>query len=217
MSADDLPIYKARREAMVEGQLRARGIHDERVLKAMTEIPRHEFVAPGWRAEAYDDHPVPIAEEQTVSQPFIIALCLQLLELGGTESVLEIGTGSGYQTALLSVVARHVYSIERHAQLAKEAETALKKLGLQNITLTVGDGTQGWPEHAPFHAILVSAAAPTPPRSLVEQLAPEGRMVIPVGPPHVQELQLIRKHGTEITAKTVEGCRFVPLIGAEGY
>jgi protein-L-isoaspartate(D-aspartate) O-methyltransferase len=217
MAADHTQASQAQREAMVESQLRARGIRDGRVLRAMSEIPRHVFVPLAWRNEAYDDHPVPIAEEQTISQPFIIGLCLQLLELTGTESVLEIGTGSGYQTALLSVLSRRVYSMERHAQLAHEAEAVLTNLGLQNITIMVGDGTQGWSEHAPFNAILVSAAAPSPPRSLIEQLAPEGRMVIPVGPPHVQELQLIRKHGAEITAKTVEGCRFVPLIGADAY
>ena len=213
----DESAYEAERREMVEKQLRARGIHDERVLDAMLRIPRHEFVPSESRALAYEDHPIPIAEEQTVSQPFIIAVSLQALALSGTESVLEVGTGSGYQTALLSLLASRVYSVERHASLAYSAETVLAQLGLNNVKVRVGDGSQGWAEFAPFDAVLVSAAAPSVPTSLIRQLADGGKMVIPVGPPYAQELRLVRKSSGAITSEIVEGCRFVPLIGAEGY
>lgn len=202
---------------MVEEQLRARGIHDQRVLAAMLEVPRHEFIAPEFRAQAYEDHPLPIAAEQTISQPFIIAVALQALTLTGSESLLEVGTGSGYQTALLARLAGQVYSVERHAELAAGAERILNQLGFENIKISVRDGSQGWPDYSPYDAILVSAAAPSLPKSLVEQLREGGRMVIPVGPPHAQNLQLIRRKSTEITSETVEGCRFVPLVGVEGY
>ena len=202
---------------MVDQQLRARGIHDPRVLDAMLQVPRHEFVSPEFQAQAYADHPLPIAAEQTISQPFIIAIALQALGLTGSESVLEVGTGSGYQTALLAQLTRQVYSVERHAELAEKAEETLNRLGFGNIKVAVRDGSRGWPEHSPYNAILVSAAAPSLPRSLVEQLGEGGRMVIPIGPPHAQELQLIRRRETQITSETVEGCRFVPLVGIEGY
>lgn len=202
---------------MVDKQLRRRGIHDERVLDAMLRVPRHEFVPPAYREQAYEDHPIPIGEEQTISQPFIVAVSLQVLTLRGTERVLEIGTGSGYQTALLAVLADTVFSIERHGSLAQSAETILTGLDFNNVRFAVGDGSQGWPEFAPFDAMLVSAAAPSAPRSLLDQLATEGRMVVPVGPLAAQELQLIRKRGVEYDIDRIEGCRFVPLIGAEGY
>ena len=209
--------FRSLRREMVEAQLRARGIHDPRVLDAMLRMPRQEFVdEPYWR-EAYEDHPLPIGEDQTISQPFIIAISLQLLELEGTESVLEIGTGSGYQTALLALLAREVYSMERHRSLAENAATTLARLGLGNVTLEVGDGSLGWPEHAPYNAILVSAAAPKLPESLVQQLAEGGRMVIPVGPQHSQVLQLVRKREGQAVVESLEACRFVPLIGAEAY
>jgi protein-L-isoaspartate(D-aspartate) O-methyltransferase len=205
------------RERMVEHQLRRRGIHDQRVLEAVLRVPRHKFVPAQFWHEAYDDHPLPIAEEQTISQPFIIAIALQALGLTGTESVLEVGTGSGYQTALLSLLARQVHSIERHAVLASTAEIALRDLQLNNVKITIGDGSRGWPEFAPYDGILVSAAAPTLPRSLVDQLADGGRMVIPVGSPEVQQLELLRKAAGSTTSEVIEGCRFVPLIGAEGF
>jgi protein-L-isoaspartate(D-aspartate) O-methyltransferase len=209
--------YAGDRQAMVEQQLRARGIHDQRVLDAMLEVPRHEFVPPESQAQAYADHPLPIGAEQTISQPFIIAVALQALALTGSESVLEVGTGSGFQTALLARMARQVYSVERHAELAESAQRTLEHLGFENVTISVRDGSQGWPDHAPYDAILVSAAAPSLPKCLVEQLGEEGRMVIPIGPPHAQELQLIRRNAAQITRETVEGCRFVPLVGVEGY
>ena len=202
---------------MVQAQLRDRGVGDERVLDAMLRIPRHEFVSPEYRPQAYEDHPIPIGEEQTISQPFIIARSLQALGLQGTESVLEVGTGSGYQTALLAALARVVYSIERHESLAHSAATILARLGLSHVTVLVGDGSQGLPEHAPFDAILVSAAAPSVPKSLFDQLSDTGRMVIPVGPPQAQELQLVRKRDGQPEVEVLEGCRFVPLVGAEGY
>lgn len=210
-------LYAPERRTMAESQLRARGIHDERVVAAMWHVPRHEFVPEEYRSSAYADHPIPIDEGQTISQPFIVALSLQALALKGTEKVLEVGTGSGYQTALLAVLAREVYSIERHAGLAREAECTLAKLGFTNIKVVVGDGSNGLQEWAPYDAILVSAAAPRIPQSLFSQLADQGRMVIPVGPPHAQQLQLVRKYGEKPIIEAIEGCRFVPLIGAEGY
>jgi protein-L-isoaspartate(D-aspartate) O-methyltransferase len=205
------------RAEMVQVQLRERGIRDERVLEAMVQIPRHEFVLPEHRSQAYEDHPLPIGEGQTISQPFIIAVSLQALALQGTESVLEVGTGSGYQTALLAQLARDVYSIERHSSLARSAEAILVRLGLNNVRVVVGDGSHGLLEYAPFDAIVVGAAAPGLPRSLFDQLSESGRMVIPVGPPQAQELQLVRRRGGMPIIEVLEGCRFVPLVGAEGY
>jgi protein-L-isoaspartate(D-aspartate) O-methyltransferase len=210
------PYFPERRQ-MVESQLRDRGIRDERVLEAMLRIPRHEFVFEEYKSQAYEDHPIPIGENQTISQPFIVAVSLQALTLQGGESVLEVGTGSGYQTALLAVLARAVYSIERHGTLAHSAEAILAGRGLRNVRIVVGDGSYGLLEFAPYHAILVSAAAPSIPQSLFDQLAEQGRMVIPVGPQHSQELQLVRKLGGQSVINVIEGCRFVPLIGAEGY
>src|SRR4029079_8420205 len=195
---------------------RARGIHDPRVLETMLQVPRHQFVAPEFQVQAYADYPLPIGAEQTISQPFIIAVSLQALALTGSESVLEVGTGSGFQTALLARLARQVYSVERHAKLAETAQRTLAEMGLENITISVRDGSQGWPDYAPYDVILVSAAAPSLPKSLVEQLGEGGKMVIPVGPAHAQELHLVRRKATQITSETVEGCRFVPLVGVEG-
>src|SRR6266581_9355600 len=221
MSGSDAALETAHlaseRRQMVESQLQRRGIRDQRVLEAMLQIPRHLFVPEAYRSQAYGDHPIPIGENQTISQPFIIAVSLQALALTGSESVLEVGTGSGYQTALLAVLARTVYSVERYSTLADGAETLLRGLGLQNVRVVVGDGSHGLREFAPYDAILVSAAAPSVPQSLLEQLGEQGRMVIPVGPTHAQELQLIRKQDGRPVAQTLEGCRFVPLIGAEGY
>jgi len=209
--------FERERAAMVEQQLRDRGIRDQRVLDAMLRVPRHEFVLPEYRSQAYEDHPIPIGEDQTISQPFIIAVSLQALELQGTESALEVGTGSGYQTALLAELARQVYSVERHESLAHSAATILAQLGFNNVKVVVGDGSYGLQEHAPFDAIVVSAAAPSVPTSLFDQMAENGRMVIPVGPPHAQELQLVRKQNGQPVIEVLEGCRFVPLVGAEGY
>jgi protein-L-isoaspartate(D-aspartate) O-methyltransferase len=202
---------------MVALQLRARGIHDERVLDAMSRVPRHEFVAERFQDRAYEDHPIPIAEGQTISQPYIVAFMLESLAIEPNSKVLEVGTGSGYQTALLAELASHVSSIERIPRLAQEAQTTLARLGYNNVNIIVGDGSQGWPDVAPFDAIIVAAAAPRVPSALFEQLAENGRMVIPVGPPDAQELLLIRRLNGRSLSQRLEGCRFVPLIGAQGY
>lgn len=217
MKFADSASYDEQRREMVEQQLLVRGIRDRRVLDAMLQVPRHEFVSEEFSSQAYEDHPLPIGKEQTISQPLIIAISLQALELNGSEKVLEVGTGSGYQTALLGLLARQVYSVERHQELADAAERTLRELGFSNVQVSVRDGSQGWKDHSPYDAILVSAAAPSIPRSLVEQLADGGKMVIPVGPPHTQELLLVRRNGPTTTTETVDGCRFVPLVGAEGY
>jgi len=209
--------FASDRQRMVEYQLRGRGIRDERVLDAMARVPRHEFVPERFHAQAYEDHPIPIGYGQTISQPYIVALMLEALALEPTDKVLEIGTGSGYQTALLAELAASVYSIERHAGLAQNAERVLAKLGYTNIVVLVGDGSEGLPQHAPFDAIIVSAAAPELPPTLVEQLRDGGRMVIPVGPAHAQELQLVQKQLGQVLVSYLEGCRFVPLITGQGY
>ncbi|HEV2716955.1 MAG TPA: protein-L-isoaspartate(D-aspartate) O-methyltransferase [Terriglobales bacterium] len=205
--------FSAERENMIATQLAARGIRDLRVLSAMARVPRHEFVSERYREQAYEDHPIPIAEGQTVSQPYIVALMLEVLKLEPTAKVLEVGTGSGYMTALLAELAPHVYSIERHARLAREAETTLARLGYRNVTVLTGDGSQGLAEFAPYDGIVVSAAAPHIPAALTEQLREEGRMVIPVGPPDAQELQLVVKHDGRSIVHRLDGCRFVPLVG----
>jgi len=214
---NDATQFGIERELMVATQLRARGISDEGVLTSMARVPRHVFVAEECRDQAYEDHPVPIGDGQTISQPYIVAIMLQALALTGSEKVLEVGTGSGYQTALLAELAVEIYSVERHASLAAAAERKLAALGYRNVHVLVGDGSQGLPEYPPFDAIVVSAAAPIIPPALFEQLAENGRMVIPVGPAHAQELQLVRKQNGEATVKVLEGCRFVPLIGGQGY
>jgi protein-L-isoaspartate(D-aspartate) O-methyltransferase len=205
------------REQMVNEQLRDRGISDRRVLHAMARVPRHEFVTEEYRDQAYEDHPVPIGEGQTLSQPYIVAIMLQALSLNGAEKVLEIGTGSGYQTALLAELASEVYTVERHASLARSAQEVLQRLGYRNVFVAVGDGSEGLLERAPFEAVIVSAAAPRIPAALFDQLQEGGRMIIPVGPAYAQQLQLVRKKNGESTVEMLEGCRFVPLIGGQGY
>jgi protein-L-isoaspartate(D-aspartate) O-methyltransferase len=200
------------REEMVRTQLTARGIRDVRVLDAMREVPRHEFVPESFRQDAYGDHPLPIGEGQTISQPYIVAAMLDHLALQATERVLEVGTGSGYVSALLSLLCAEVYSVERHAELAASAESALHRLKYRNVKIGVGDGSQGWAEHAPFDAILVSAATAEVPPALLAQLREGGRMMVPIGPPSSQELQLIRKVGGQAEVEVLEGCRFVPLV-----
>jgi protein-L-isoaspartate(D-aspartate) O-methyltransferase len=206
--------FALEREKMVETQLRARGIHDPCVLRAMERVPRHEFVDPRYRDQAYEDHPLPINAGQTVSQPYIVALMLEILQLEPSSKVLEIGTGSGYQTAVISEISDHVYSIERHPQLAAEARETLTRLGHDKVVLHVGDGGQGLPEEAPFDAIVVSAAARQIPEPLFAQLREGGRMIIPVGSHEAQELQLVRKREGKSLITLLEGCRFVPLISS---
>ena len=200
------------REKMVRVQLAERGIRDLRVLEAMGKVPRHEFVLESFRQDAYGDHPLPISDGQTISQPYIVAAMLEHLGLRSTDRVLEIGTGSGYVTALLSLLSAEVYSVERHAQLAASAESTLQRLGYRNVKIRVDDGSQGWTEWAPFDAILVSAATAEVPPALLVQLREGGRMMVPVGPPYSQELQLIRKVGGHPEVNILEGCRFVPLV-----
>jgi len=208
--------FQARRYTMVRAQIEERGIRDLRVLSAMRQVPRHEFVPEAYRQDAYEDHPLPIGEEQTISQPYIVAAMLEYLALQAGDQdgdrVLEIGTGSGYVTALLSLLSAEVYSVERHAQLAASAESTLQRLGYCNVKIGVGDGSRGWAEYAPFDAILVSAATPEMPPALFAQLREGGRMMVPVGPPFSQDLQLIRKVKGQAEVKILEGCRFVPLV-----
>ncbi len=203
------------RQRMVALQLRARGIRDQRVLDAMARIPREEFVPQQFHHQAYGDHPIPIGQGQTISQPYIVALMLEALAIQPSDKVLEIGTGSGYLTAVLAELSSHVYSIERHSSLAQTAECVLAALGYRNINIVVGDGSKGLPAHAPYDAIIVSAAASELPLAMVEQLRDGGRMIIPVGSTQSQELLLVRKQQDETVLKHLEGCRFVPLIGRE--
>lgn len=204
--------FLAQREKMVRAQLAERGIRDLRVLDAMGQVARHEFVLESFRQDAYEDYPLPIGEGQTISQPYIVAAMLEHLALQATDRVLEVGTGSGYVTALLSLLSAEVYSVERHAQLAVSAQGTLHRLKYRNVKIRVGDGTQGWAEYAPFDAILVSAATPEMPPALFAQLREGGRMMVPVGPPFSQELQLIRKVSGRPEVTVLEGCRFVPLV-----
>jgi protein-L-isoaspartate(D-aspartate) O-methyltransferase len=202
---------------MVQSQLRGRGIRDERVLEAMLRVPRHEFISLELRSQAYEDSPLPIAEGQTISQPFIVALMLEALALRPEYTLLEIGTGSGYQTALLAELVNHVFTIDRHAALVHHAKEMLTQLGYSNVTVLLGDGSQGLAPYAPYDAIIVAAGAPQIPQTLYHQLREGGRMVIPVGPRAAQDLQLIENAHAVPIISTISGCRFVPLIGAEGY
>jgi protein-L-isoaspartate(D-aspartate) O-methyltransferase len=205
--------YARERERMVEEQLAGRGVTDARVLDVMRRVPRHLFVQEALRARAYGDHPLPIGEEQTISQPFIVGLMTSLLELTGREKVLEIGTGSGYQTAVLAGLARRVCSIERLPRLAERARATLEALGLANVWVRVGNGALGWPDEAPFDRIIVTASGPAIPPPLVQQLADGGRMVLPVGNPDSQVLTVVDNIGGEIRQRTHGECKFVKLVG----
>jgi protein-L-isoaspartate(D-aspartate) O-methyltransferase len=202
---------------MVREQLASRNIRDPRVLAAMRSVPREQFVPPENRHLAYADGPLPIGQSQTISQPYIVALMTQLLELGGEEKVLEVGTGSGYQAAVLSHLAKSVYTVERHAPLARIADRVFSQLGLENIHIHVGDGTQGLPQDAPFEAIIVTAAAPEVPKPLLDQLADGGRLVIPVGGRRGQYLERWRRQADEFKSETLEPVAFVPLMGKHGW
>ncbi len=210
-------MYREERDEMVEYQLLRRGIQDERVLEAMRHVPRHLFVPVEYLGSAYTDGPLPIGSGQTISQPFIVALMSELLELNGAETVLEIGTGSGYQAAILAELAHEVYSIERHAHLAEAARRCLRDLAYQNVQVYVGDGTKGLPEFAPFDGIIVTASAPEAPRSLLDQLKDGGKLVIPVGARAGQVLELWRRKGQDFRSEDVLSVAFVPLIGEEGW
>lgn len=209
--------FKLARERMVKNQLMARDIKDERVLQAMEKIPRHLFIQEALAGEAYNDHPVPIGEKQTISQPYIVALMTEALELEGSENTLEIGTGSGYQTAILAELSSRVYTIERIKSLLVKARKLLAQLGYSNILFKAFDGTLGWKEYAPFDAIMVTAGAPSIPEPLTDQLADNGRMIIPVGDRYTQELIKVTKKGENLEHDSLGGCRFVNLIGVYGW
>lgn len=204
--------FSEARQMMVASQLRSRGITDQCVLEAMLRVPRDRFVPEAYRAEAYQDHPLPIGHGQTISQPYVVALMLQLLRVLPNDVVLEVGTGSGYATVLLAELARQVFSIERHEALAANARSVVDALAYRNVEIIAGDGAQGLPEHAPFDAILVSAAASHPPPALLSQLRDGGHMVIPVGNSESQQLQLVRVEAGRIAIQLCEFVRFVPLI-----
>lgn len=209
--------YSAARELMVQRQLVARGITDRRVLAAMKLVPRHLFVDDSLRDEAYDDTPLPIGDGQTISQPYMVAVMTELLRLKGEERVLEVGTGSGYQAAILSLLCKWVYSIERLQSLSDRARALLESCGYNNVTLFVGDGTKGLPSEAPFDGIIVTAGAPRIPEVLVAQLAIGGRLVIPVGDRFSQTLKCVTKLEEGIEIENHTGCRFVDLIGEFGW
>jgi protein-L-isoaspartate(D-aspartate) O-methyltransferase len=202
---------------MVERQLRARGIEDERVLAAMGEVQREEFVPEELRGRAYADSALPIGEEQTISQPWIVAAVCQGLGLSGSELVLEVGTGSGYSAAVLSLLASHVVSIERHGALSRSAVQALDSLGVRNVELLLGDGSLGVPERAPFDAIACHATAPAAPPALLGQLTEGGRLVVPIASGEADMLTLLRREGEGFAEEAISPCRFVPLIGEEGF
>lgn len=209
--------FRRVRENMVRVQIEARGIHDQGVLEAMLKVPRHLFVSEALQDQAYGDFPLPIGEGQTISQPYIVAEMTQAIELTTDDRVLEIGTGSGYQTAILAELAYQVYSIERLRELFVRARKMLDELKYHNVVAKCSDGTLGWPEESPFDAIIVTAGAPEVPDALVEQLTPGGRLVIPVGGRLSQTLLKIVRHEVGIAKTNLGGCRFVKLVGEHGW
>jgi len=213
-----LKDYNVARRRMVEQQIEARGIHDQRVLEAMLKVPRHLFVEPGLKSHAYSDASLPIGHKQTISQPYMVAAMSAALELKGDERILEIGTGSGYQTAILSLLAKRVYSIERISALAGRARRMLDQLVMSNVNIKVGDGTIGWKDQAPFDGILVAAGAPDVPQEYLQQLDFGGRLVLPVGDREQQILlRVTRLEDGRFKREQLMGCRFVPLIGEQGW
>jgi protein-L-isoaspartate(D-aspartate) O-methyltransferase len=209
--------FAKRRAGMVEEQLRGRGIRDERVLAAMGKVPRESFIVPEYAREAYADGPLPIGEGQTVSQPYMVAAMVEALEVDPSDRVLEVGTGTGYEAAVLTELAAEVWTIERHAELADQARQILAELGCENVHVICGDGSLGLPEQAPFDRIVVAAGAPQAPPSLIAQLAEGGTLVVPVGNRVDQQLQVARKIAGEIITTRHVLCCFVPLVGAEGW
>lgn len=209
--------YEAERERMVTYQIAGKGVKDERVLDAMRKVPRHRFVSKDARPYAYADSPIRIGSGQTISQPYIVALMTELLDVEPDHRVLDVGTGSGYQAAILGVLAAEVHSIERHPELADSAQNTLDSLGYTNIQVHVGDGTQGYQPAAPYDRIVVAAAGPSVPQALLDQLAPGGRLVIPVGPRYSQRLEVWERKGDQFKKSTNIPVVFVPLIGEEGW
>jgi protein-L-isoaspartate(D-aspartate) O-methyltransferase len=209
--------FESERRTMVEEQLRRRGISDPRVLEAMAKVPRHLFVPQDYQSSAYEDRPLPIGEGQTISQPYMVAVMTQSLELKGREKVLEIGTGSGYQAAILAELARTVYTVERISSLTESAQRVLGNLGYENIFFRTGDGSRGWPEEAPFGGIIVTAGAPDIPQNFKAQLTEGGILVIPTGPRYTQTLFKLTREGDQFIEEDVTGCVFVPLVGDYGW
>ncbi len=209
--------YQRLRESMVKNQIEAREVRDSRVLEAMKTVPRHEFVNESLIDQAYSDHPLPIGDQQTISQPYIVALMTEALQVDKDDRVLEIGTGSGYQAAILAQLAYRVYTIERNRNLYEMGRRILEKLGYYNVVCRYGDGTLGWKEESPFDAILVTAGAPDIPKPLVDQLGMGGRMVIPVGSSSSQQLVKLYRDEKGLHQTELGGCRFVKLIGQRGW
>lgn len=213
----DRDAYEVARRRMVSEQLIPGGIRDSKVIAAMSRVPRHLFVGPGMENQAYLDRPLPIGFGQTISQPLMVAIMTEELKLTGSERVLEIGTGSGYQAAILAELAKEVFTVERIADLSIRARKILYKLRYKNIKLKIGDGTLGWPEQGPYDAIIVTAGAPHVPDALKAQLADGGRLVIPVGGEELQNLEIISRDGFEFNRRVTTGCRFVKLVGKQGW
>jgi protein-L-isoaspartate(D-aspartate) O-methyltransferase len=211
------PSYTEQRKLMVDRQLRRRGIYDERVLEAMAEVPREHFVPEAVRESAYNDSALPIGHEQTISQPWVVAAICQAMNLQGGERVLEIGTGSGYSAAVLSRLAQRVTSLERVPELGEDARGKLDELGIDNVEVVVGDGSRGYPESAPYDAIAVHAATPEAPHSLLGELATDGRLVVPIATGSADLLTAFVRENGNLRQETIGPCRFVPLIGAEGF
>ena len=213
LTESDIQAYAGQRRKMVEKQILGRGIKDLSVMEVLSRVPRHLFVNSSLQHRAYGDCPLPIGENQTISQPYIVALMTQVLDLKGGERVLEIGTGSGYQTAILAELASHVFTIERVKPLVKKTKELLEGLKYKNIVFKTFDGTYGWRDQSPFDAILISAATPSIPKSLIEQLADKGRLVAPVGERESQDLIVLNKNGNKVMERKIGSCKFVPLIG----
>jgi protein-L-isoaspartate(D-aspartate) O-methyltransferase len=211
-----IDFHKLRKD-MITKQIVARGISDREVIRAIRDIPREEFVTADLREMAYNDCPLPLSMEQTISQPYMVALMTQLLSLKKTDTVLEVGTGSGYQTAILSKIAKKVISIERFKVLAKQATANLRKLNIENVEVICGDGSCGLSKYAPYDGIIIAAAAPKVPEELIQQLADGGRLVIPVGERYIQRLLRVVKKGNKITEDYYDSCIFVPLVGKQGW
>ena len=211
--------YQLARQQMVEQQIKVRGIKDERVLEAMARVPRHLFVEEAMAPRAYADHPLPIGEQQTISQPYIVALMTEALELSEKDRVLEVGTGSGYQAAILAELCHRVYTIERIRSLMINARQLLERLGYRNVVLKHNDGTNGWPEQGPFDAIIVTAGGPDLPPPLIEQLSLGGRLVVPVGKSRLSQdlIKLVKSKTGRLTRTNLGGCRFVDLVGQHGW
>jgi protein-L-isoaspartate(D-aspartate) O-methyltransferase len=216
-NGSEIARFAEERRLMVESQIRGRGVENERVLRTMAAAPRHEFVPPFCINQAYTDEPLPIGYGQTISQPYIVAAMAAALDLTGSENVLEIGTGCGYQAAVVSLLAREIHTVEILPELALSAAKRLQKLGYFNVHVQCGDGTLGWPEFSPYDAILIAAAAPAVPEPVLQQLAEGGRLIAPVGDEEKQELQLITKSEGKLLVRRRDPCRFVPLMGRHGW